>query len=260
MEMTRSANGGASATDKVAPPCVIEPLRLPDGERAPGAIYEYLRKLILDGELAPHSVISQVQLAGQLGVSRTPLREALRRLQQEGLIEAEPNRKARVVGFDARDLEIVYTGRLLYEPLGIAMTVPRLGDTDVEAIHGKVEEMRAAKARDDYPAWEIAHRDFHRSVVMHAGAPLLQTIESFADRGDRYRRVVQGTHSGAWNYWDTDHELIAEACGRRETREASIELARHLARTALALIAAFRPDYNPAQVRTALSLVAAEPE
>jgi len=249
---------GPASADDASTALVVEPLRLPEGERAPGAIYEYLRKLILDGELAPHTVISQVQLAGQLGVSRTPLREALRRLQQEGLIEAEPNRKARVVGFDARDLEVVYTGRLLYEPLGIALTVPRLSDTDVATIRGKVEEMRDAKRRDDYPAWEVAHRDFHRSVVMHAGSSLLQTIESFADRGDRYRRVVQGTHSGAWNYWDTDHELIAEACARRAVRESSVELARHLARTALALIAAFRPDYDPSQVRTALSLVTTE--
>jgi len=234
------------------------PFVLPAGERAPGAIYEYLRKLILGGEMAPHSIISQVQLAGQLGVSRTPLREALRRLQQEGLIEAEPNRKARVVGFDARDLEVVYTGRLLYEPLGIALTVPRLSDTDVATIRGKVEEMRGAKARDDYAAWGLAHREFHRSVVMHAGSALLRTIDSFGDRGDRYRRIIQSTHSGAWNYWDHDHELIADACARRETREASVELARHLARTALALIATFRPGYDPAQIRAALALVTGE--
>jgi DNA-binding GntR family transcriptional regulator len=237
---------------------LIEPLQLPAGERAPGAIYEYLRKLILEGQIEPHSVISQVQLAGQLGVSRTPLREALRRLQQEGLIEAEPNRKARVVGFDANDLEVVYTGRLLYEPLGIAITVPRLSDADVERILGHVEEMRATKERDDYDAWQVAHREFHRSVVMHVGGALERTIDSFADRGDRYRRIVQSTHSRAWNYWDADHETIADACRRRQVREASVELARHLARTALALIATFRPDYDPAQIRAALALVTSD--
>jgi DNA-binding GntR family transcriptional regulator len=239
-------------------PASVHPLELLEGERAPGAIYEYLRRLILEGEIAPHSVISQVQLAGQLGVSRTPLREALRRLQQEGLIEAEPNRKARVVGFDAEDLEVVYTGRLLYEPLGIALTVPRLSDADVEAILGHVQAMRDAKGRDDYETWQIAHRDFHRSLVMHAGRSLDRTIEGFADRGDRYRRIVQSTHTGAWNYWDADHEKIADACRRRAVREASVELARHLARTALALMATFRPDYDPAQIRAALALVASD--
>jgi len=73
----------------------------PTGRVRLGAIYEYLPELILDGGIAPQSVISQVKLAEVLGVSRTPLREAMRR---RGADVSEHNRRARVIAFDPEDL------------------------------------------------------------------------------------------------------------------------------------------------------------
>src|SRR3984885_6529486 len=68
-------------------------------------VYERVRNAILDGQLAPGAVMSQVALAQDLGISRTPLREALRMLQSEGLVEGEPNRRVRVAPMTASDLE-----------------------------------------------------------------------------------------------------------------------------------------------------------
>ena len=64
-------------------------------------VYERVRTAILDGQLAPGAVMSQVALADELGISRTPLREALRMLQSEGLVEGEPNRRVRVAPMTA---------------------------------------------------------------------------------------------------------------------------------------------------------------
>lgn len=154
----------------------VVPLDRQPGERAPGAIYTHLRELILDGTIAPGTIISQVELARSLGVSRTPLREGLRRLQQEGLIEAEPNRRARVAAFDPADLEKVYTSRLLYEPLGLAVTVPRLSEADVATLDAELAAMRRHAGAREYPEWEAAHRRFHRALVVHAGDSLARTI------------------------------------------------------------------------------------
>ena len=68
-------------------------------------VYQRVRNAILDGELAPGAVMSQVALAEELGISRTPLREALRMLQSERLVEAEPNRRVRVAPMSPRDME-----------------------------------------------------------------------------------------------------------------------------------------------------------
>lgn len=226
-----------------------------DGSRTPDAIYEYLRELILDGGIAPQSVISQVKLAEVLGVSRTPLREAMRRLQQEGLIESEHNRRARVISFDPEDLEWVYTNRLLYEPLAVALTVPRMTKEDLAALDKSLADMRRTAERRSYPEWENAHRRFHRTLVVHADAPLLRAIDSYAARGDRYRRLYQSTISRAWAVGDQEHEAIAATCHAGDAQEAVRLLALHFGRTAISLVARMMPEYNPSSVRTALVLM-----
>jgi DNA-binding GntR family transcriptional regulator len=227
-----------------------------DAEPAAAVVYDTLRSMILTGDLAPGATISQVKLSAQLGVSRTPLREALRRLQQEGLIEAERNRRARTVGFDASDLEFVYTSRILYEALAIGVTVPRLSPAEVASIEARLVDMRAAKAGDDYGAWENAHSDFHRRILAHADARLLTIIASYMERGERYRRLYQQAVTGNWNLGDADHEAIVVACRQHDARRAVSELSRHLARTALSLLATMRPEHDPAHLRAAVHLIA----
>ena len=68
-------------------------------------LHEYLREFVLDGTLTPGAKLSQVALADQLGVSRTPLSEVLRMLQEEGLVQTEPNQRTRVAGLDPRELD-----------------------------------------------------------------------------------------------------------------------------------------------------------
>lgn len=229
------------------------------GERGSALVYEDVRNMILEGELPPGAAISQVKLSAQMGVSRTPLREALRRLQQEGLVEAEPNRRARVVGFDPDDLELVYTSRILYESLAIGLTVASLTTEEADGIEFALKAMRSAKKRDDYVAWDSAHRDFHRRLVSHVDDKLRATISSFAQRGERYRRLYQRAVAGGWNLGDADHEAIATACRDRRARDASSELARHLARTSLSVLAGLRPEHDPVQIRAAVQLIAGTP-
>lgn len=77
-----------------------------------------LRTMIVTGEIPPGTALSQVELAGRIGVSTTPLREALRQLEAEGLVEPRRNRRPRVPPFDPDDVVSVYCGRVLLESLG----------------------------------------------------------------------------------------------------------------------------------------------
>lgn len=234
----------------------IEKLNLPEGRRASVAVHARLRQLILDGTIPPGSVLPQVELASALGVSRTPLREALRTLQEEGLIEVEPNRRSRVTGFDPADLDSVYASRVVLESLGVALTVPRLSDADVEEAASLLESGRARMDAGEVDGWRELHTAFHSKLVIHAGDHLVRTIDSFAQRGERYLRIAQQWHVGAW--WavdDVQHQVLLDACRDRRRDVAATQTARHLARTALAVMADVAPEREPVAVRAALQML-----
>jgi DNA-binding GntR family transcriptional regulator len=125
-------------------------------------------------------VLSQLQLSRALGVSRTPLREALRMLQEEGLVDAEPNQRARVKGFDSSDLESVYSTRILLESFGVAVTIPTLGAEDIDKAEKALSRMRTATRNEDFAEWRRAHREFHLVLVRGAGEQLVQLIGTCA--------------------------------------------------------------------------------
>src|SRR3974377_1866164 len=111
---------------------VLRPLAGNSHRRASVDIHRYLRDLILSNALPPETVLSQVQVADCMKVSRTPVREALRMLMEEGLVEAEPNYRCRVLGFDPRELEALYISRIREEGAPGAATVPNLTHPDIE--------------------------------------------------------------------------------------------------------------------------------
>src|SRR6266487_2136876 len=151
-------------------------------------VHERLRRDILRGALDPHEPISQVQLAKRLGVSRTPLREALRMLQREGLIYSEPNRRVRVAALTVADLEQLYAARVVVDSLQARLAVPRLSGDDVAEMSRRLEAMAELAARHDLEAWDVHHGAIHqaclagdavqasRQVARHLGTTALTII------------------------------------------------------------------------------------
>jgi len=90
------------------------------GRRAADTAYEAVRRMILSGEAAPGTRLGEAELAETLGLSRTPVREAIQRLGADGLVEVLPHRGARVVLWSARDLEEIFELRTLLEPYAVA--------------------------------------------------------------------------------------------------------------------------------------------
>jgi DNA-binding GntR family transcriptional regulator len=212
--------------------------------------------MLLNGQLAPGAELSQVGLARRLGISTTPLREALRQLEAEGLVETRRNRRPRVPPFDPLDLEAVYSGRVVLESLGIALSVPLMTDDDYDALRTSVDEMRDAGIVADFSRWEPAHLAFHAGLIARCGPPLRQQILTLAARSDRYRRMsVLGQHPAGWVVGEAEHEALLEACMKRDPRAAAGLLARHLTRSALTVVAHLAPDADPVGVRLALQMV-----
>jgi DNA-binding GntR family transcriptional regulator len=235
----------------------VQALGLPSSEGpAAGNLRSHLRELILGGSLQPGVVISQVELARALGVSRTPLREALRMLQEEGLIEAEPNRRARVTRFDPSDLDTVYGCRVMLESLGCVLTIRSFTDDEVARLGDALEAMAKHAETEAVDRWQAAHRDFHRLLVARANDQFGRTIAAYQDRAERYWLMfIRANGSGGLSMRDAEHRTIFEAASRRDATRTAGLLARHLSRTALTLMAQLAPEHEPLTVRTALQFV-----
>lgn len=241
-------------TDLVDPCLAVRP-GASSGRPGSDATLDRVRAMILSGELAPGTVVSQLQLARDLGVSTTPLREALRQLQAEGLLENELNRRPRVASLDIEDLHAVYSTRILLESLAVAVTVPRMDDHDVAALHDDLAQMRALASTSELDAWAAVHSRFHRRLVAGAPKESSATMSNFFDRAERYRRLsAAGDQPRGWVTADREHELIVNACAAGNGGVAARELGHHLARTALLLSAVFAPDVDPLAIRLALRM------
>jgi DNA-binding GntR family transcriptional regulator len=221
-------------------------------------VHRHLRDAILEGSIPAGGIISQVELSQHLGVSRTPLREAIRRLEQEGLVEATPRMRARVRSLDEKDIEFAYVNRILLESVAIALTTPALGPDDFDVLDLALAEMTAAVEAGVFEDWEAAHRRFHRGLLINAPERMVNEIENLAARSvltanrELYLITVsQGFHAGPG-----EHEAILAACRARDATKASALLARHLSVSALAVVTQLMPEHEPASIRVALRLIA----
>ena len=150
-----------------------------------------LRELILVGALRSGSRLGEVDLAARLGVSRTPVREALSRLAAEGLVEVSPNRGARVATWTVAELEGVFDLRISLEPQLTAFAVPNAAAADVEELHDlahRMVEVGSPGPRQDLDALVPLNRAFHDRLVALAGHPTLATALAAAIRPPIVRR------------------------------------------------------------------------
>ncbi|HEX4752083.1 MAG TPA: GntR family transcriptional regulator [Solirubrobacterales bacterium] len=227
-----------------------------DGKQSSDQVYEQVREAILDGELAPGTVMSQVALADDLGISRTPLREALRMLQSEGLIDAEPNRRVKVAPLSTSDLEDLCIIRVTLESEALRLSVPRMTTEDLAGLEGYMAEMAHYAAAEDYRRWVVPHREFHRALTAAAGERLNQLLAQLFDHAERYRRLHIGHGPSAWA--TAGHRDILDACKRGDKELGAKLLASHLARTAFEVSELLDPAYEPVKLKEALGHAGAE--
>jgi DNA-binding GntR family transcriptional regulator len=238
----------------------IRKVDLPEARQAIPHVHAYLRECILNGTLPPGTKLSQVGLAAQLGISRTPLREVLRMLQEEGLVEIEPNQRTRVAGLDPQELDDVYASRILLETLALSMTVGHFGTRSRAEAKRMLAAMRRAARTGDFAAWFAAHAGYHRICTAAAGEAMQRQLRAFADRTTRYIRIYQLSEPNNWQEaGDAEHAAILDALIRGDEQRALTEMAHHLARTALRVLADCAPDFEPVAVPHAVALIDREP-
>ncbi|KKC27001.1 GntR family transcriptional regulator [Sphingomonas sp. SRS2] len=237
---------------------VLKPIDRGDGRRTAVEVYESLQNSILSGLLKPGTILSQVELAKALNVSRTPVREAMRMLQEGGLLVGEPNYRSRVVGFDPCDIEALYMKRLALEAMGVAITTRRMSPMLMEELREVVTALESDEAHDNFEQWQQLHRRLHRLIVSGTGDTLANELEQLELRSERYQSAYKGAHLlGWWQRGEAEHRELFAAIVAGNAPHAAELAARHLARTALELLAALAPEYDTARLRNSLNFAIA---
>jgi DNA-binding GntR family transcriptional regulator len=192
--------------------------------------YTRVRALILSGDLEPGAVLPQAALARTIGMSTTPLREALRRLKQEGLVELDAHRDARVRPLDATEARDLLELRRNLEPLAAELAAQRRTDTDVAALEEALAQLEALPAHPTQAQLE-SHQRFHAAIHRAShNALLVEMLDGIWVKTDRYRRqaLVGGRSDEERDARATEHRLLVEAVRDGDAATAAGLMRRHV--------------------------------
>ncbi|TJZ91390.1 GntR family transcriptional regulator [Paracoccus gahaiensis] len=192
------------------------------------AILNRLRDMIIEGHLPPGARLNEGQIGLQLGVSRTPLREAIKYLASEGLVELIPSRGAVVKTFGAKEVrDMLEVVRMLEQQAG-ALACQLADDAGIARIRNLHDDMLAHYARRDRLAYYKVNQAIHTGIVALARNEALSDVH--ARLQTRLKRVRFIGHEGAekWASAVTEHEEMIAALEARDAPRLTEILGRHL--------------------------------
>lgn len=213
--------------------------RLSPSDRIADTVYEALRDAIFSGAVPPGSKLSVPALAHRLGVSRSPVREAVLRLSQERLAREEPRRGAVVADIGTEGLASLYEVRAALEALATRLAVERAGPELVSDLQSILSEHRQAVEMGDLSAHREADIRFHRRIRRESGnAELLSLLDGIETRV-RVAMLKTSTTSGPYRALE-DHEAILQAVRSGDPVAAEAQAREHVERLRRALLGGSR--------------------
>ncbi|AMC99480.1 MULTISPECIES: GntR family transcriptional regulator [Halomonas] len=170
-------------------------------------VYQIIRKRILDGQYPPGSYVREAAIGQELELSRTPIREALRRLVSDGWVEAIPHHGAQVVSWTQRDVEEVFELRVLLEPQVARRAASRIDRAQLdklESLAERMEELCREMGENALEAIAVLNDDYHARLMAAAGSPrlqrLLETIVQVPVSRRSYHHYTQEELAGSMNH------------------------------------------------------------
>lgn len=200
-------------------------------------VAELIRQRILSGQLKGGQPIRQEHLAAELGVSRIPLREALKQLAAEGFVTIASHKGAVVAELSVAEVEELFELRLKLETWLMELAMPAMSEIEIAALEANLAEQRRP---DVLPRWGELNWGLHEIMYRAADRPItIRLLKNIHDKIDRYLRLEvtmrQGRDRGL-----AEHEALVECCRRRDTAAAVALLERHIKETERGLVAALK--------------------
>jgi DNA-binding GntR family transcriptional regulator len=188
-------------------------------------VYEALRKAIIEGDFQAGEPLRQDEIARLFSTSRIPVREAISRLEEQGLVTSQRYKGAVVSALSAEEAEEIFDFRHLLEPEIIRRAVPRMSPELLREARGYCE---AFSASDDPMKWGDLNRAFHATLYNASGFRYhLEVIDNAMDRVDRYLRA-QLLLSDGMESANREHRAILEACESNDSDKAAERTRQHI--------------------------------
>ena len=204
-------------------------------------VFEEIERAILSEDFKSGESLAELKLSSELGVSRTPVREALRQLELEGLVKIIPNKGAVVVGVTEKDIEDIYVIRMRMEDLAVRWAAELMTENDDKELKDIVELQEFYASKGD--AERLCETDgaFHEAIYRFSRSrPLNQTLTGF-HHYIRHARSVSFKASGRAQISVSEHRAIAEALFRRDGEEAARLMIDHVEKAKENLLRTFKP-------------------
>jgi DNA-binding GntR family transcriptional regulator len=226
-----------------------------DGQNV-AVIHDRLREAILTGEIPPGEIKSQVGLGKELGVGRTPIREALRLLQSEGLVVGEPNRRVQIAELSGADAEELYIMRISLEMQAVRLTVPKLTSHDIAELEGYMAQMDHYGRGRDWAGLRGPHRAFHTKLVEGGGPRIVRQINELFDHAERYRLAQIAATEPQWGERQAEHRGLVASAAAGDVELTAQGIAAHYVKTANLVLSSMDPDRDPERLRSVLAAIA----
>lgn len=192
---------------------------------------EHLRGLIVHGELAPGANLVETELGDRLGVSRTPLREALKLLAVEGLIELRLNRSPRVMPMDPADIADLFEAVGGIERVAAEMAADRITPDELQRLRELQEAIERHHAAGDLHRYFDVNQQIHVLIVRASKNRSLEEAHGrLLGRAERARYFALGSGS-RWDESVVEHRQVLDALNRRDAEDAGRRLREHVMRT-----------------------------
>jgi len=192
------------------------------------AVAQRLRALIVEGGIAPGQKLNERDLASRLNVSRTPLREALKLLTAEGLVEHLPNRGVSAVRLSAGDVAHAFEVMAALEGLSGELACARITDEEVAELQALNYEMRAHHARRDLPAYYRLNARIHQAINRAARNPVLSEVYDRLNARLQALRFSSNFDIEKWDAAVRDHDAMTEALAARDGARLRRILVSHM--------------------------------
>lgn len=201
-----------------------------------------LREAIFNGTLKPRERLMEVQLAQELGVSRTPVREALRKLEQEGFINIIPRKGAYVAELSLKDIEDVFEIRIALEGLAASLCAERITGEELRELERLLLAKEIYIQHQDLQQVVVVDGDFHATLYQGShNARLKNILENLRDQIQRYR-TTSLSFPGRMDISLKEHRQILQAITKGDGVKASLLLQEHLQNTKKTLLEFLRHE------------------